>query len=183
MRNLAVVYYEFWKFSYNVNGIIWLIPQGCAQIISMDSQFLRNTYIFGFQITHTTFSRIFEPCLTYKNWLSVLTYPNENGELPECKKLHQFQNWSKQMEQSRLEFVPGIKNDEIEYYLLVYFLNSLQKWQLFIMTSKNLASSTRVCKNHFSGLSIFEKCIFGIQITHTNQPSTQHFHDFLSCFF
>ena len=125
-------------------------------------------YIFGFQITHTTFSRIFEPCLSYKNWLSV-TYPNENWELPECKKLHQFQNWSKQMEQSRLEFVPGIKNDEIEYYLLVYFLNSLQKWQLFIMTSKNLAFSTRVCKTHFSGLSIFEKYIFGIQITHTNQ--------------
>ena len=70
-------------------------------------QYLINTYLvfkLHTQSKDTTFSRIFELFLL-KTDLSV-TYPNENGEQPECKKLHQFQNWSKQMEQSKLGFVP-----------------------------------------------------------------------------
>ena len=89
----------------------------------------------------------------------------------------------KQMEQSRLEFVPGIRNDGIEYLLTsLYFQNILQKWQLFIMTSKNLAFSTRVCIS-VAYQFLRNTYLFGIQITHTNQPSTQHFHEFLAVSF
>ena len=62
---------------------------------------------------------------------------------------------------------------ESNTYLLVYFQNILQKWQLFIMTSKNLAFSTTVCQNHFSGLSIFEKYIPIWYSNYTHKP-TKH---------
>ena len=168
--------------SENLATMEWLFPQGCAQIISVDSQFLRNTYLV-FKLPIQRFHKFLSHA--YFIIIDCVTYPIENGEQPECKKLHQFQNWSQTNGTIKAGICARDKKwwNRIPTYLLVYFQNILQKWQLFIMTSKNLAFSTRVCKNHFSGLSIFEKYIPIWNSNYRHKP-TKHttFSRIFSCF-
>ena len=64
LQKMAVVYYDFWRFSYNAMG------KGCAKIISKDLLY-SEIYILGIQITQTNQAHnIFTIfwAIPYNNW-------------------------------------------------------------------------------------------------------------------